>query len=294
MMKYFCTLFTFLSFNIMAEPCNLELPAKIYRLDKNQALLAKDILKNSTCPEETNQKVINLLSQTNGDTYVSSIENQLGNQNVHITPRKVSINFLSETLREQLTAESNLYFFDIRSVNQQSSLNLEESDTIKAVCESCNTYGNKNIKVEITNNINGNVKALWYTSKIFAKVKVIKAKKTLSFQQKSLSSDDFYTDETYTMLPDNLLGSLENIQFYKPTKTLMTGTILTNMDIMPVNLVNYGTPARVVLKNQTINLVKMATPIRSAQFGESVELKVGNNKTITGKVIDFNQVVIEL
>ncbi len=293
-MKYFLSLLTFCSLNIWAEPCNLELPAKIYRLDKNQNVLVKDIVKNSTCNDEINHKVISLISSSSGDIFVSSLENQIGNQNLHITPRKISVSNLADTFREQLTAESNLYFFDIKSVGQASTLNLEESDTIRAVCESCNSYGNKNIKVEISNNLTGNIKAFWFSSKIFAKVKVIKAKQTLSFQQKILSAQDFYLDETYTMLPDNLLGSLENIQFYKPTKTIMTGTIVTNMDIAPVNLVTYGTPARVILKNQTINLVKMATPIRSAQYGESVELKVGNNKTITGKVIDFNQVVIEL
>jgi flagella basal body P-ring formation protein FlgA len=293
-MKYFLGLLTFFSLNLWAEPCNLELPAKIYRLDKNQNILVKDIVKNSTCNDEINNKVISLLSNSNGDIFVSSLENQVGNQNLHITPRKVNVSNLADTFREQLTAESNLYFFDIKSVGQASTLNLEESDSIRTICESCNSYGNKNIKVEITNNLTGNIKAFWFSSKIFAKVKVIKAKQTLSFQQKSLSAQDFFQDETYTMLPDNLLGSLENIQFYKPTKTIMAGTIVTNMDIAPVNLVTYGTPAKVVLKNQTINLVKMATPIRSAQYGESVELKVGNNKTITGKVIDFNQVVIEL
>lgn len=294
MMKYFLGLLTFFSLNLWAEPCNLELPAKIYRLDKTQNILAKDVVRNSTCNEEINNKVINLLNNNSGDLFVSAIENQIGNQNLHITPRKIIIANLADIFREQLTAESNLYFFDVRSIGQASTLNLDEAENIRAICESCNTYGSKNIKIEITNSLTGNIKAFWYTSKIFAKVKVIKAKQTLSFQQKNLSAQDFYQDETFTMLPDNLLGSLENIQFYKPTKTIMVGTIVTNMDIAPVNLVTYGTPAKVVLKNQTISLVKMATPIRSAQYGESVELKIGNNKTISGKVIDFNQVVIEL
>jgi hypothetical protein len=66
------------------------------------------------------------------------------------------------------------------------------------------------------------------------------------------------------------------------------------MDIQPVNLVNYGTPVKINLKNSAISLTKIASPTRSAQFGESVELKINNEKTITGKVIDYNQVVIEL
>ena len=36
-------------------------------------------------------------------------------------------------------------------------------------------------------------------------------------------------------------------------------------------------------------------PSRSAQFGETIELKnPSNNKIIVGKVVDYNKVVIEL
>ena len=35
-------------------------------------------------------------------------------------------------------------------------------------------------------------------------------------------------------------------------------------------------------------------PLRSARFGDIVELKGPNNKNLSGKVVDFNKVVIEL
>ena len=87
-----------------------------------------------------------------------------------------------------------------------------------------------------------------------AKIKVFKAKKTLSFQQKNLTPDDFYSDEIFTSMPDNILGSLDNISFFKPNKTILQGSVVSNMDVQPVNLVNYGVPVKVVLKNQNIGL----------------------------------------
>lgn len=295
-MKLFFFSFIFFSINIMAEPCNVELFAKIYKLDKNQILFPKDIVKNNSCNEETLTKISKLLSQveTNDGFSISKIEKEIGDNFVHITPRKLAIIDLSSELRAQLTPNSNLYFLDIRSMNKLNVLSLSEEESLKINCESCSTLGEKNIKIEILNPIANSQKTLWMSSKIFAKVKVIKAKRSLSFQQKSLSPEDVYTDETLTMMTDNLLSTTEHIQFFKPNRTILQGSILTNMDITPVNLVNYGVPVKATLKSDSIGLTKIVTPTRSAQFGEMVELKVGNNKTISGKVIDYNQVVIEL
>jgi flagella basal body P-ring formation protein FlgA len=74
----------------------------------------------------------------------------------------------------------------------------------------------------------------------------------------------------------------------------MEGSIITSMDIQPVNLVSYGTPVKLILKNSNINLSKSAMPARSAQFGDTIEIQTANNKKILGRVIDYNKVVIEL
>lgn len=292
MIKYF--FFFIISTKLFAEPCNVEFYSKIYKNENSQILTSKDIIKNSSCAEELNNKITALISKKDGDIFVSNIEKEFGNENLHITPRKLMIQSLQNIFREQLTANSNLYFFDIKTIGGPKTLALNEEETIRSICESCQNHGDKNVKLEISSALNGTTKAFWYNTKLFAKVKVIKAKNTLGFQQKSLSKDDFFTDETFTMMPDNLLGSLENIQFFRPNRTIVSGSIITNMDITPINLVNYGVPVKATLKNAVINLTKIATPMRNAQYGETVELKVGSNKTISGKVIDFNQVVIEL
>ena len=283
--------------NIQAEPCLVELYSKIYRFDKDQGLGMTDIIKSSTCDEQTNKKITQLITNGDNDLYISKIEKAIADQEVHLTPRKISFALVSELLRTQLTANSNLYFLDIHSLNNTHALSISENETLKANCEACTTLGEKNIKIEISNPINNTLKANWITSKIMAKIKVFKAKKTLSFQQKNLTADDFYSDEIFTSMPDNVLGSLDNIAFFKPNKTILQGSVIGNMDVQPVNLVNYGVPVKVILKNQNIGLTKTMLPTRSAQFGESVELHVGGvgeNKTISGKVIDFNQVVIEI
>jgi flagella basal body P-ring formation protein FlgA len=282
------------SFKLFAEPCNLEVFSKIYKFESNQILNSKEIVKSSNCNEDINHQIAKLLTDKSGELSISSIEKKLLDQKVHITPRTLSIIDLSTTLKDQLSANSNLFFLDIKSLNNLRSISITENESLKVTCESCQTVGEKNIKIEVQNTTTNNTDVNWISSKIFTKIKVIKAKNTLSFQQKQFSTDDFYTEDTLTMMSDNILGSLDHIQFFKPNKTILQGSIITNMDIQPVYLVNYGTPVKINLKNQAISLTKFASPTRSAQFGESVELKINNEKTITGKVVDYNQVVIEL
>ena len=127
-----------------------------------------------------------------------------------------------------------------------------------------------------------------------AKIKVVKAYRNISFQQKNLDPKDFYFEEVLTMSPENVLTTLDNISFYKSNKTILQNSVVSNLDIQAINLVNYGTPASVTLKSDSISLQRTAMPVRSARFGESVELKGPNNKNITGKVVDFNKVEIVL
>lgn len=293
-MKLFISAIFLFSFKVFAEPCNIELYSKLYKFEKDQKIQVKDIIKSSTCNDAINSNLVSLISeQKSTEVFASTIEKTI-DKDVHITPRKIVVNDLSNTLHEQLVANSNLFFFDLKSINQFKTIALNEDESLRAVCDSCTGLGDRNIKIEISNPSANTMRSLWITTKIFAKAKVVKAKRTIGFQQKSLSADDFYIDETYTMMPDQLLGNIENINFYKPNKTILQGSIITNLDIQPVNLVNYGIPVKAILKSQSISLTKMAQPVRSAQYGEVVELKVGNNKSISGKVIDYNQVVIEL
>jgi flagella basal body P-ring formation protein FlgA len=294
MIKFF-SFFIFFSLQILkAETCSVDLYSKIYRFDSSQPLTQSEFIKGSNCYLKTLNQVGQLISRQKGEFSITQIENEIGNGIVHITPRKIQLLDLSTVLRDQLVVNSNLYFFDIRSLNGLKNISLSEEESLKASCESCTSYGEKNIKIDIYNPISNNLKSNWIVTKIFAKIKVFKAKRSLSFQTSKLSPEDFYEDETFTMMPESILGTLEHIEFFKPNKTIIQGATILSMDLQPINIVTFGIPVKAILKNSSINLSKMASPTRSAQFGEMVEIKINNNKSITGKVIDYNQVVIEL
>ena len=279
--------------------CSIELYSKVYRLDSTQELAANDISYKNDCDISVLNKLSQIISTSSGTVGVDFLSRELSKDfpkfNIQISPRKLSLLELNSTLRDQLTNETNLYFLDTKSLNGIKTLGLVEHEQLKSNCESCNSFGEKNIKIDIVNSMANSTRTLWFSSKIMAKIKVFKAKRNLSFQQGHLEAVDFYQDEIFTGNPENVLTSIDNIHFYKANRTIIQGAAVSNLDLQPVNLINYGTPVNVILKNQNINLQRTAMPSRSAQFGETIELKnPSNNKIIAGKVVDYNKVVIEL
>ncbi|RPJ74052.1 MAG: flagellar basal body P-ring formation protein FlgA [Alphaproteobacteria bacterium] len=285
---------------VMAQDlCSVELYSKVYRLETNQALNVNDIIKTTNCDNTIAAKISQIISNSSGSVGSDFLKRELAKDfpktDIDFSPRKLSLLELNLTLRDQLTSGSNLYFLDSKSLNGIKTMGLTEGEQVKAYCESCNSFGEKNVKIDITNPLSSTSRTLWFSTRIMAKIKVFKAKRNLSFQQKHLEGTDFYEDNIFTSTPDNVVTSIENIHFYKANRTILQGATLSNLDLQAVNLVNFGTPVNVILKNQNINLQRTAMPIKSALFGEIIELKnPNNNKIIAGKVVDYNKVVIEL
>lgn len=297
-MKVFGLLYFLLSYGALAEECSVELFAKIYRLEQSQTLQLKDIVRESNCSSDINTKITSLVANSEGTVGVDFIKREVQKDfpeaNINFANRKLSLLDLNSAIRNQLLPETNLYFTQSRSLNNLSSLGLTEGETMQAVCDACQSFGEKNVKLNIINAANNSSRTVWFASKIMARLKAIKAKRTISFQQKALSADDFYLDEVLTMSPDNMITNLDNIQYYKAIRTLLQGSTVSHLDLQAVNLVNFGTPVQVMLKSQNISLQRTAMPVRSAKFGETIELRGSNNKLIAGKVTDYNKVVIEL
>ncbi|MFA6237110.1 MAG: flagella basal body P-ring formation protein FlgA [Bacteriovorax sp.] len=285
--------------NTKADTCSVELFSKVYRLESNQLLSSKDIIKTTDCESSIIEKISQIISGSSGTIGSDFLKKELIKDfpasHIDITPRKMSLLELNNILRDQLTSNSNLYFLELKSLNGIKTIGTSDGEQIKTYCESCNSFGEKNIKIDIVNPVANATRTLWFSSRIMAKIKIFKARRNLSFQQKHLENDDFYADEIFSGNPDNLLTSINNIHFYKANRTIVQGAAVSNLDIQAVNLVNFGTPVNVVLKNHNINLQRTAMPVRSAHFGEIIELRNPNNsKIIAGKVVDYNKVVIEL
>ncbi len=111
--------------------CNVELFSKIYRLENTQTLSSRDIIYKTDCGNEVSMKLTQILSSASGILTASFLEKEFLNQSVSIMPRKISLLNFNSTLKDQLNANSNLYFLNISSMNQLQSLGLIEGESLK-------------------------------------------------------------------------------------------------------------------------------------------------------------------
>lgn len=296
-MKFF-SLFIFSSlFHNALYACEVELFDKVYKVQKEQRLQAKDLIRSSNCQHDVLAKIAQILSNADGTIGSDFIEQELQkdlNTKIEITSKKISIFDLNDVIKTKLILDPSLEFTDYKSLSSQPTINLSQSENLSVSCENCRSLGEKNIKVDVISPLNGQNKSVWFTAKLNSRIMAVKARKNISFQQTNLSADDFVIEETLTTHPENILTSLDNIHFYRANRLILQNSIVSTMDILPINLVNYGTPVKAVLNSDSIALERVLLPARSARFNEMIELNGPNNKKIIGKVIDFNKVVIDL
>lgn len=285
--------------NANVEKCTITSFATIYRLSPAQYFNPKEVIQNSTCNEFINNKFSSLLSSTEGIALSSHLVNELANEfqnlTIEVLPNKISLQNLNDKLKNTLSENSNLYFTDTRQVNNKKLFALKENEKLEVFCDNCMSYGERNIRIDTVNILEGTRITHWVSSKLAANVSVLKAKHNIPLQKNKFEKEDFITEKLLTTEPNRFISNYEDVKFYKPSKTLIRGMPITTQDISPIQLVRYGTPVKLILKNQNINIQRSAIPHRSGAFGEIIELKnPQNNKLITGKVIDFNKVLIEL
>lgn len=311
-MKFVATIFTFLFFfgsnealsftgetTKTKEGCSITSYATIFRLTPSQYFNSKEVIKNSTCNEFVNNKFSSLLSTTEGmalsNHLVQELQNEFPNLNIEILPAKISLQNLNDQLKERLTAETNLFFIDTKLMTGKKLVTLNEGERLEIFCDNCLSYGDRSIKIDIVNIIEATRITNWLSSKVAAKVTILKANRNIGVQNEKFKKEDFVLESMLTTEPNKFISNFEDIKFFKPNRTLIKGMPVTTTDISPIQLVKYGTPVKIILKNQNISILRNAIPHRSASFGETIELKnPQNNKLITGKVVDFNKVLIEL
>lgn len=311
-MKFVAALFTFFFFfgvkettgftgevTKTDEACSITSFATIFRLTPSQYFNSREVIKNSTCNEFVNNKFSSLLSTTEGvalsNHLVKELQNEFPNLNIEILPAKISLQNFNDLLKERLTAESNLFFIDTKLMTSKKLIVLNEGERLEISCDNCLSYGDRSIKVDIVDIMEGTRVTSWASSKVAAKVTILKANRNIGVQNEKFKKEDFVLESMLTTEPNKFISNYDDIKFFKPNKTLIKGMPITTTDISPIQLVKYGTPVKIILKNQNISILRNAIPHRSASFGETIELKnPQNNKLITGKVIDFNKVLIEL
>jgi len=302
-LKFLPTFFYLLFISYPVLGCEIELYSNIFYLNNVDAINQKSIVKESNCPVSINELIVNQVKQsalTSSIVNIAKIQanaiadnSRLTSSIVHILPREIFIKSLNQVLKEQLKLDQSYDFFDLKLNNSDKSLSLDDNFSIDSTCDYCQSSGDKNVKINITQSDGTVIKTIWLNSKLKVKVKTFKLSKNINFNQEHFLKSDFIESYDYFTNIDQILTNLEGIEFYKPNKTLLSGHTITKFDLNPAQLIQSGASIKASINLQGLEISKNFTAKRNAQYGEIIELQSNNGKIIRGKVINFNQVVIE-
>jgi flagella basal body P-ring formation protein FlgA len=296
-MKYIIILSILFSFTALSsESCRIETRSKIYHVGttaKDQPLL----YLSSSCSELVNRSFIELLKNSSGVINAKTLALQITNDQDHevqISPERINVFNLSDVLKRSFNLSESLNFDDIK-ITDQSPLLFNENEWIEFSCPQCNSTGEKNIRITITNSFDGNTTSRYLNAKLKARVEALVASSNLRVTNQSADLNSFTTQTIETDKPENLFTDLKTLNFFRLNRPLVHGEALKHSDLTPAPLVQPGTQATVILVSNGLELSSLAMPVKSARFGETVQLRaLDSNRIILGKVIDFNKVEVNL
>ena len=292
------TLIVFTTFTAWSKSCHIDVYSKVYTLDKNISKLTKEIIKKSDCSQNVKLDFVRFLTTTNGvvsNTQLARMFKSLENKDVKITPSKISIRKLDDYLTDRIAFSKNWFVRDINSAMRKSSIVLNDQENIHVDCPSCSFPGNKSIRLIIQNPINNTNKFQMLNAKVLIKTIALVPRGMIQVNNLPLSENMFKKKAVFVDNPAHIFLNKKALVFYKVNKPLTGEKPLLLSDLIPVSIVKAGTPASILLKHDGISLKSTAIPMRSGKFGDIIQLRsTRSKKIITGKVVDYNKVAIEL
>ncbi len=278
-------LFLFLFFHGTTHACELVSYAYIIKIDN---ILNDQIIKSSSCSEQTQEKFIQFINTASGVINNKIIKNYLNEKNLNISPQMIKVEPMEDYLAS-IYEKDPLIFRNIRYLLGSASLNLNKNQKPQIECRDCEKLGRKNIKFLI------NSKEVWLSAEVGKTFKVLQATRAISPMESILNQSDFEFSNKVLFKSSYDFTNYEQIKFYRLNKNLKKGEILKVHHLSPKQLIQYGQKVQVSLNSSHIKLKTTAKAKKSGKFGDFIELQnQKSNKVFLGKIIDYNKVEVEL
>lgn len=282
-----------------AKSCNIHTFDKIVYLPTKNISKARGVIKKSDCPSLVQRKFIEQIFNSSGTLSSRALStnedlNKMGYK-INLTPSKVHVSNLKDKLKRHFELGPKWSFGKLKLLNSKYFIGLNKSDSIDMDCEFCHTTGEKNISLNIYNSLKNFSKTLWLNSTVYISTSVLVPNRSVSPSEPQLVPTDFQFKYLNVTRPEKYFTNKNQLVFYKLNKPLAQGKGLQFSDLSPVNLVSAGIPTTIILKSKTLVLEGQGIPRQSGKFGEVIKLLNPKTKrTISGKVIDFNKVLVDL
>ena len=291
-------LFIFSAPSYCLTECSVHFYPTIFYFEKTEDPSPDYFFKKTDCPLDVQQKIIKAIYSYDSNLKAKYIEKiiseEIPNYKIKIIPDQFKFIEFKNYLQNHLILAKDHMIIKANLLNNSPFLKLDAEQKIKFTCDDCHFLGHKNVKISILNESTGTSINEWAIAMIATKTKVLISTKNINPSNTGFLENDFREDYIYATQPELYFSSLNEIQFYRPTQSLAEGNVLKYNDIIPLDIVKYGHPTSIIFQKDGISLFGTAIPVKNAKYNEIVKLQRQNKTYVSGRVINFNQVKVDL
>lgn len=272
-------IFFLIIFTAQALTCEITLDHYVVKIKKE--ININDI-KNKNCSDHELINLSEKLSSIEG--YVLS--STLVSDDTIINPRSINIYSLDDFLNKVIEKKEDYKFFDSKIFTRESFISIGSAGAI--TCKDCESSGLKSFTTTFKN------KPYLIQTNLLKKTSSLVAKKDLSTMQMALELSDFEIIQSYIDDKKHPISTKIDLRYYKLSKKINRGEILTNNHLYPIELIKIGNRVEVTYKKDSINLKSSAIARTTGKFGDTIQLvNPKNQKKIQAIVTDFNKAEIQ-
>lgn len=286
---FYCSLIFLFYTHHAFSACSLHSYAQIIKLNKK---LDSSIIKKTDCSPEIQEEFINFVSSATGKLNAKHLkhifQSEIGGD-VSFFPKTLSVYNIEEQLSKLLDLDEETIIGKVTSLHHSASIQLEDQDKITALCNNCETAGQKNIKLHV------NKEAIWLSGQVYIKRTGFIINEELNPFRNKLDQSLFSHKTFFDDGRSHLFSDIANIRFYQTNKKLEKGQVLKTSDLSPLTLIKPGQKIKVILQGKNISLKSSAYTRSLGKFGDFIEVyNTKTNKKVTAQVVDFNTVMVQL
>jgi len=263
--------------------CEFNPHSHLYIFNENQL---KSYIKKSTqeCTKKETEKLFELLIQTTG----TISKNHLKRFNINLHQKHIKLYNALDVIQDVYSSNEDLRVVDIQFSLMPDNIYSEESVSFTA--SSVSDQGDHSVRLKSKNS------TYWANISVAKKIEVYFAKNNIKAYSQKLHENQFTKKIIYTKESlSNHLTDLKKIHFYKANKNIKKGENLRKNMLSPLKLVKYGKVINLKFNNNILNIKTKAKATQSGSLGDIITLKnIKTNKTITGRITNFNEVEIDI
>ncbi len=268
---------------------NLSLPQEDYKSDD------VSFIKNSTCPQDINEKVFLLISQniedkTKVEEKLKSLKDTYSITLHHLD--EVKIESLQQLVTKKLKDKTPYLFQELTNNQSNKFIYLFDPKDIEINCSNCQSLGLQSITFT---SLTDKDFYLQFMSKALMEIQAFRVEKMISPQQTFHFNSDVTPTPLFTDRPDDYFTESKNIQYYRPSRTLNTDSFLKKNDLVPITLVEQNRAVRIRYNSGNISISTQGISRENGRYGDYIQVnKKPENKLMQAQVVGPNIVEIHL